>query len=90
MTLEAQFVAVLQLLLAALLGGLIGLDRERKQHDAGLRTHMLVCMGACLFTVLSLWRFPAAIRGGSPRKSCRGSAFSARGRSSSTGATFTA
>ena len=58
MTLEQQFVAAFQLMLAALLGGLIGLDRERRQHDAGLRTHILVCTGACLFTVLSILAFP--------------------------------
>lgn len=62
MSLEAQFVAVSQLLLAALLGGIIGLDRERKQRDAGLRTHILVGIGACLFTVLSMLAFP----GGDP------------------------
>jgi putative Mg2+ transporter-C (MgtC) family protein len=59
MTLEQQFVAVFQLALAALLGGLIGLDRERRQHEAGLRTHILVCTGACLFTVLSILGFPS-------------------------------
>ncbi|MEP7292382.1 MAG: MgtC/SapB family protein [Chloroflexota bacterium] len=62
MTLEQQFVAVLQLALAAFLGGMIGLDRERKQRDAGLRTHILVGTGACLFTVLSMLAFP----GGDP------------------------
>ncbi|MEO8397573.1 MAG: MgtC/SapB family protein, partial [Chloroflexota bacterium] len=64
MTLEQQFVAVFQLMLAALLGGLIGLDRQRRQHDAGLRTHILVCTGACLFTVLSILAFP----GGDPSR----------------------
>ncbi|MFN8565542.1 MAG: MgtC/SapB family protein [Anaerolineae bacterium] len=49
-------------MLAALLGGIIGLDRERKQRDAGLRTHILVGTGACLFTVLSMLAFP----GGDP------------------------
>ncbi len=62
MPLEAQFTATFQLLLALLLGGLIGLDRERKEHNAGLRTHMLVCTAACLFTVLSAAAFP----GGDP------------------------
>lgn len=57
MALTDQFVAAFQLLLAALLGGLIGLDRERREHDAGLRTHILVCTGACLFTVLSEMAF---------------------------------
>lgn len=64
MTLEQQFVAALQLGLASLLGGLIGLDRERREHEAGLRTHMLVCVGACLFTVLSAHAFP----GGDPAR----------------------
>ncbi|MEK6957549.1 MAG: MgtC/SapB family protein [archaeon] len=36
------------------LGALIGLERERDEEPAGLRTHMLVCMGATLFTVISL------------------------------------
>lgn len=60
MSLEAQFVAAFQLLLAGLLGGIIGLDRERKQRDAGLRTHTLVGIGACLFTVLSILAFPGS------------------------------
>jgi len=64
MSLEQQFVAVFQLMLAALLGGIIGLDRERRQHEAGLRTHILVCTGACLFTVLSWQAFP----GGDPSR----------------------
>lgn len=64
MTLEQQFIASGQLFLAALLGGLIGLDRERREHEAGLRTHMLVCIGACLFTVLSALAFP----GGDPSR----------------------
>lgn len=43
--------ATLRLLLAALLGGLIGFDRERLHKAAGIRTHMLVSMGAALFLV---------------------------------------
>ncbi len=39
---------VIRLAAAALLGGLIGLDREMKNRPAGLRTYMLVCMGSCL------------------------------------------
>src|SRR5208283_3624124 len=42
-----------RLVLAALLGGLIGLDRELKHRPAGLRTNMFICFGAALFTVLS-------------------------------------
>ena len=46
---------VLRLLAAALCGGLIGIDRGRKQRAAGFRTYMLVCMGAALTMVLSAY-----------------------------------
>jgi putative Mg2+ transporter-C (MgtC) family protein len=42
-----------RLLFAAVLGGLIGLERESKHRAAGLRTNMFICFGAALFTVLS-------------------------------------
>ncbi len=58
MALEAQFVAMFQLALAALLSVVIGLDRQRRRTEAGLRTHMLVGIGACLFTFLSTSVFP--------------------------------
>jgi putative Mg2+ transporter-C (MgtC) family protein len=45
---------LLQLALAILLGGAIGLERELSGKPAGLRTNMLICLGATLFTVLSL------------------------------------
>jgi len=43
----------LGLLIAAGLGGLIGLERELKRRPAGLRTHMFICFGAAMFTILS-------------------------------------
>ena len=43
-----------QLALAVLLGGAIGLERELSGKPAGLRTNVLICMGATLFTALSL------------------------------------
>ncbi|MCZ2497114.1 MgtC/SapB family protein [Xylophilus sp. Kf1] len=43
----------LRLLLAALLGGLLGLERERSGKEAGIRTHMLVSMGSALFVLVS-------------------------------------
>jgi putative Mg2+ transporter-C (MgtC) family protein len=50
-----QFIRVgIRLLVAALLGGLLGFEREREGKAAGLRTHMLVSLGAALFTVASL------------------------------------
>jgi putative Mg2+ transporter-C (MgtC) family protein len=42
-----------RLALAAILGGIIGLEREWKHRPAGLRTNMFICFGAALFTVLS-------------------------------------
>ncbi len=42
-----------RLVLAAVLGGIIGLERELKHRPAGLRTNMFICFGAALFTVLS-------------------------------------
>ena len=60
MSLEVQFVTSLQLLLAAFLSMLVGLERDRRDQPAGLRTHMLVGFGACLFTVLSFHAFPGS------------------------------
>jgi putative Mg2+ transporter-C (MgtC) family protein len=45
---------VIKLVVAALLGGLVGFEREMHRKPAGLRTHSLVCMGAALFTVMSV------------------------------------
>ena len=42
-----------RLVLAAVLGALIGVEREIRRKPAGLRTHALICMGAALFTVVS-------------------------------------
>ncbi|HEY9744869.1 MAG TPA: MgtC/SapB family protein [Oculatellaceae cyanobacterium] len=45
--------AVLRLVLAFLLGSVVGMEREYTQQSAGLRTHILVCMGATVFTIVS-------------------------------------
>lgn len=49
-----QLQSFLQLLLAAFLGGLIGLEREYKKKEAGLKTFTLVSLGACFFTILGV------------------------------------
>lgn len=49
---------ILKLVLAALLSGMIGLDREKKGLPAGLRTYMLVCVASALATVMSIEFFP--------------------------------
>lgn len=58
---------IASLLIAAVLGGLIGLEREAEQRPAGLRTYMLVCVGSSLFTILSINAFP----GEPPRDTAR-------------------
>jgi len=50
---------VLRLLAATVLGAAIGYQRERAGKPAGLRTHILICIGAALFTVASLYGFGA-------------------------------
>jgi putative Mg2+ transporter-C (MgtC) family protein len=44
---------MVRLVMAALLGGAIGLEREIKHRPAGLRTNMFICFGAAMFTILS-------------------------------------
>ena len=50
--------AMFQIGLSALLGGMIGLERESRGRDAGFRTNVLIAMGSCLFTILSITAFP--------------------------------
>ena len=50
----------IRVLIAALLGAAIGLERELRDQPAGLRTHMLVALGSCLFTLVSAYGFHAA------------------------------
>ena len=45
--------ALLRLVAAAGLGGAVGLERELRDHEAGFRTHLLVALGACVFTLVS-------------------------------------
>src|SRR5579864_4081102 len=46
--------ALVRLLLAAFLGGAIGLERELSRKPAGLRTNMFICFGAAMFTIVSI------------------------------------
>ena len=48
---------LIRLLLASAFGGLIGLERERKDWAAGLRTHMMVSVGSCLIMIVSAFGF---------------------------------
>jgi putative Mg2+ transporter-C (MgtC) family protein len=49
-----EWMFIERLLISALLGGLIGIERETRKQPAGFRTHVLVCMGAALFTLISV------------------------------------
>ncbi|MGH2711020.1 MAG: MgtC/SapB family protein, partial [Actinomycetota bacterium] len=53
MPLEVEL--ILRLLLATVLAGLIGIEREVRDQPAGFRTHMLVSLGACLFAIISAY-----------------------------------
>lgn len=48
---------VLRLVVSAALGSVVGLERSRREWAPGLRTHMLVCLGACLFMIVSAFGF---------------------------------
>lgn len=49
---------LLRLSLAAVLGGIVGIERELTGHPAGLRTNILIATSSCLFTLLSMHAFP--------------------------------
>jgi putative Mg2+ transporter-C (MgtC) family protein len=53
----ANLEIVERLLLAAVLGSIIGFERERLLWAAGIRTHMVVCVGACLIMIVSAFGF---------------------------------
>src|SRR3982751_1920469 len=48
---------LLRLAVAAILGGAIGFERELRERGAGLRTHLVVCVGSALFTLVSAYAF---------------------------------
>lgn len=51
----AEFEFFARLALSVILGALIGMERESHDRPAGLRTHMLVCMGATMFAIAALY-----------------------------------
>jgi putative Mg2+ transporter-C (MgtC) family protein len=52
---------VLRIFVAALLGGVIGLEREYRAKEAGFRTHFLVALGSALFMIVSAYGFEGAM-----------------------------
>ncbi|MCM1003532.1 MAG: MgtC/SapB family protein [Candidatus Gastranaerophilales bacterium] len=53
----------IRIMAALVLGFLLGLERELTNKYAGLRTHILVCLGACIFTIISIYGFPTFVEG---------------------------
>lgn len=55
---EINIVSVaLRILLALILGGLLGIEREQKHRPAGFRTYIVVCLGACLASITNMYMF---------------------------------
>jgi putative Mg2+ transporter-C (MgtC) family protein len=54
MEIKDQLFIALQIIIAMLLGGCIGFERERDGKVAGIRTYATVCMGACIFTLVGV------------------------------------
>ena len=50
---EVNWQDIISLLVATALGGAIGLERELRGKPAGLRTNILICLGSCIFTIIS-------------------------------------
>jgi putative Mg2+ transporter-C (MgtC) family protein len=63
MSLELQAFATIEIIFTAVLCFLIGMERENEGKAAGLRTHILTGVGACIFTQLSMEAFPGADTG---------------------------
>ncbi len=55
--LDTNIIIILRLALAVFLSFILGIERELTGKFAGLRTHILVCVGACIFTILSIYGF---------------------------------
>ncbi|MBR1908763.1 MgtC/SapB family protein [bacterium] len=53
----------ISLITSIILGFAIGLERELTNKQAGLRTHIFVCLGSCVFTLLSIYGFPTFASG---------------------------
>lgn len=57
---------LLRVISAICLGFIIGFEREITNKYAGLRTHILVCLGACVFTIISIYGFPELVNADIP------------------------
>lgn len=60
-SLDFNILVLIRITAAIVFGFGIGLERELTNKYAGLRTHILVCLGSCIFTILSIYAFPMAV-----------------------------
>lgn len=58
-----MLVYITSLTASVVLGFALGLERELTNKQAGLRTHIFVCLGSCVFTLLSIYGFPTFVAG---------------------------
>jgi putative Mg2+ transporter-C (MgtC) family protein len=65
---QVQIDVAVRLLVAAVLGAAVGAEREVHEHAAGLRTHLLVAVGSCLFTLVSVYGFQSFSRASDPSR----------------------
>ncbi len=59
---EHLLTVTIRLIVAMVLGGLVGLEREYRAKDAGFRTHFLVALGSALFTLISIYGFTEGVK----------------------------
>jgi putative Mg2+ transporter-C (MgtC) family protein len=64
---DFELLTITRILVAVAMGSAIGLERELTNKFAGLRTHILVCLGSCIFTILSIYAFPTAVNSTNPQ-----------------------
>jgi len=56
-----EWIIIARIILAAVIGGALGYEREKIGKEAGVRTYALVCLGSTLFTLLAVYGFGEAI-----------------------------
>lgn len=57
MNVNTELVYILRIILAALCGGVIGIERQFRTKSAGTRTHIMICIAACLLMIISKYGF---------------------------------
>jgi putative Mg2+ transporter-C (MgtC) family protein len=66
----SDWTVLVRILVAVALGGVVGIERELRDQPAGFRTHMLVSLGACLFTLVGAFGFET-VAGSGPSETVR-------------------